>query len=81
MKYRGKDDTIANRTTDKAADQTRAAKGESSRIRVGRVVSTSSHWKRLVEQGGFRAPRSTRRRRNSMGGEASLKYTSALIKN
>lgn len=35
---------------------------ESSQIRTGRVVPTNSHRKRLVKQGQFRAPHSTRRR-------------------
>lgn len=62
MKYRGKDVTIAGRGTDRAVDQARVVEPESSKIRVGRVVPTSSHRKWLAEQGQFCAPRSTRHR-------------------
>ncbi|CAL5206006.1 unnamed protein product [Lathyrus oleraceus] len=43
-------------------DQARADETESSQIRIGRVVPTGSHWKRLTKQVQFRASRSTRRR-------------------
>lgn len=62
VKYRDRDDIISGRSIDKAGNQTKAAEDESSQIWVGRVVSTDSHRKRLAKRGGFRAPRSTRRR-------------------
>lgn len=62
MKFRGNDDTIASKTTDRAAIQVRVVEAESSQLRVGQVVSTDSHRKWLAEQGQFYAPRSIRRR-------------------
>ena len=61
VKYRGRDDTIADRVIDRVGDQARAAKVESSQIRTGRVAPTSSHRKRLSGQVQFRALRNIRR--------------------
>lgn len=62
MKYRGKDDIIVGRATDRETYQTKVTDVKSFQIWVGRMVPTGSHRKRLAEQGGFHAPRSTRRR-------------------
>lgn len=62
-KYKGRDGTNVGRTVDRAVDRAKADRGvevESSRIRAGRVAPTSSHRKRLAEQGQFRVPLSTR---------------------
>ena len=53
-KYKGRDGTNEGRSVDRAVDRAKADMGaevESSRIRAGRMVPTSSHQKRLAEQG------------------------------
>lgn len=62
VKYRGRDDTITSRGTERAADRARDDEDKSSRIRVGGVIPIDSHRKRLTERDGFRAPHGTRRR-------------------
>lgn len=62
MKYKGRDDTIVGRVTNRATTQARAAWDKSSQLRAGRVILPESHQKQLVEQGHFRAPHITRRR-------------------
>lgn len=55
VKYRGTNNIIVGRATDREADQTTDDEVESSQIRVRRVVQTGSHRKRLTEQKQFRA--------------------------
>lgn len=49
MKYKGRDDTIADKVTDRVLDQAGAVETESFQIWIGRVVSTGSYRKRLAE--------------------------------
>lgn len=45
MKYRGKDNSIADRATNRATTHARVVEAESSQLRARRVVPTGSHWK------------------------------------
>lgn len=62
VKYRRRDEIIAGRVIYSATSQAMVVKAGSSQLRIGRVVLTGSHKKRLAEQGQLCAAHSTRHR-------------------